>query len=152
MTGHLVLFTLHTNDAPSAVSRLIDMGVEPFLITSSLTLVMGQRLGRVPCSRRSEPVEADPGPWGCSAWTRTRSRPRGCARAAAAASAPRPATGAAWTCSRCSPVTRKIRELIVARATEAAIKVLVVAAGHLDEGLLMVDADRPDLVLVDHPA
>jgi type IV pilus assembly protein PilB len=60
MTGHLVLSTLHTNDAPSAVSRLIDMGVEPFLITSSLTLVVGQRLARVPCSKCSEPVEADP--------------------------------------------------------------------------------------------
>jgi len=60
MTGHLVLSTLHTNDAPAAVSRLIDMGVEPFLITSSLTLVVGQRLARVPCSKCSEPVAADP--------------------------------------------------------------------------------------------
>ena len=60
MTGHLVLSTLHTNDAPSAVSRLIDMGVEPFLITSSLTLVVGQRLARVPCEKCSEPVEATP--------------------------------------------------------------------------------------------
>ncbi len=60
MTGHLVLSTLHTNDAPSAVSRLIDMEVEPFLITSSLTLVVGQRLARVPCEKCSEPVEASP--------------------------------------------------------------------------------------------
>jgi type IV pilus assembly protein PilB len=60
MTGHLVLSTLHTNDAPAAVGRLIDMGVEPFLITSSLTLVVGQRLARVPCEKCSEPVEADP--------------------------------------------------------------------------------------------
>ena len=60
MTGHLVLSTLHTNDAPAAVSRLIDMGVEPFLITSSLTLVVGQRLARVPCEKCSEPVEAAP--------------------------------------------------------------------------------------------
>jgi type IV pilus assembly protein PilB len=60
MTGHLVLSTLHTNDAPSAVSRLIDMGVEPFLITSSLTLVVGQRLARVPCEKCAEPVEASP--------------------------------------------------------------------------------------------
>jgi len=60
MTGHLVLSTLHTNDAPAAVSRLIDMGVEPFLITSSLTLVVGQRLARVPCEKCSEPVEASP--------------------------------------------------------------------------------------------
>jgi type IV pilus assembly protein PilB len=60
MTGHLVLSTLHTNDAPSAVSRLIDMGIEPFLITSSLTLVVGQRLARVPCEKCAEPVEAAP--------------------------------------------------------------------------------------------
>jgi type IV pilus assembly protein PilB len=60
MTGHLVLSTLHTNDAPSAVSRLIDMGIEPFLITSSLTLVVGQRLARVPCEKCAEPVEASP--------------------------------------------------------------------------------------------
>jgi type II secretory ATPase GspE/PulE/Tfp pilus assembly ATPase PilB-like protein len=60
MTGHLVLSTLHTNDAPSAVSRLIDMDVEPFLITSSLTLVVGQRLAHVPCQKCSEPVQPDP--------------------------------------------------------------------------------------------
>ena len=102
MTGHLVLSTLHTNDAPSAVSRLTDMGVEPFLITSSLTLVVGQRLARVPCSKCSEPVEADPGPWSCWALTPTRSTRPGCARALAAASAPRPATRAASACSRWS--------------------------------------------------
>ena len=49
LTGHLVLSTLHTNDAPSAVTRLIDMGIEPFLIASSLTGVIAQRLVRVIC-------------------------------------------------------------------------------------------------------
>lgn len=49
LTGHLVLSTLHTNDAPSAITRLIDMGVEPFLIASSLTGVIAQRLVRVIC-------------------------------------------------------------------------------------------------------
>jgi len=49
LTGHLVLSTLHTNDAPSAVPRLIDMGVEPFLISSSLAMVMAQRLVRRVC-------------------------------------------------------------------------------------------------------
>ncbi|HPN67696.1 MAG TPA: type II/IV secretion system protein [bacterium] len=49
LTGHLVLSTLHTNDAPSAVPRLIDMEVEPFLIASSLVLVMAQRLVRKVC-------------------------------------------------------------------------------------------------------
>ncbi len=50
MTGHLVLTTLHTNDAVSAVTRLVDMGVEPFLVASSLSLVVAQRLVRRPCA------------------------------------------------------------------------------------------------------
>src|SRR4051794_5031960 len=50
LTGHLVLTTLHTNDAVSAITRLVDMGVEPFLVASSLTLVVAQRLVRRPCA------------------------------------------------------------------------------------------------------
>lgn len=49
LTGHLVLATLHTNDAPSAVTRLIDMGIEPFLLSSTLLGVLGQRLIRLRC-------------------------------------------------------------------------------------------------------
>ena len=49
LTGHFVLSTLHTNDAPSAITRLIDMGVEPFLISSSIVAVMAQRLVRKLC-------------------------------------------------------------------------------------------------------
>ena len=49
LTGHLVLSTLHTNDAPSAVTRLIDMGIEPYLITSTVRAVIAQRLVRVIC-------------------------------------------------------------------------------------------------------
>lgn len=129
MTGHLVLSTLHTNDAPAAVSRLIDMGVEPFLITSSLTLVVGQRLARVPCSKCSEPVEADPrtlellgldpdqvdeaglrsGP-GCGFCAQTGYQGR-------------------LGLFEVVRVTRKIRELVVARATEVALKEEAVAGG-----------------------
>ena len=50
LTGHLVFTTLHTNDAPGAVTRLIDMGVEPFMISSSLEGVLGQRLIRKICT------------------------------------------------------------------------------------------------------
>ncbi len=57
LTGHLVLTTLHTNDAPSAVTRLIDMGIEPFLISSSLILVSSQRLVRKLCQNCKEPIE-----------------------------------------------------------------------------------------------
>lgn len=49
LTGHLVLSTLHTNDAPGAVTRLVNMGIEPFLLSSSLLLVIGQRLARRIC-------------------------------------------------------------------------------------------------------
>src|SRR3989338_4715533 len=55
LTGHLVLSTLHTNDAPSAVTRLIDMGVEPFLVASSVTVVEAQRLVRRLCPKCREP-------------------------------------------------------------------------------------------------
>src|SRR5262245_36753104 len=60
LTGHLVLSTLHTNDAPSAVSRLIDMGIEPFLVSSSLNLVLAQRLVRRICPACKKPVKLDP--------------------------------------------------------------------------------------------
>lgn len=50
LTGHLVLSTLHTNDAPSTINRLIDMGVEPFLVASSTNLILAQRLARKICS------------------------------------------------------------------------------------------------------
>ena len=49
LTGHLVFSTLHTNDAPSAITRLVDMGVEPFLISSSVIGVLSQRLVRTIC-------------------------------------------------------------------------------------------------------
>jgi type IV pilus assembly protein PilB len=57
LTGHLVLSTLHTNDAPGAVTRLIDMGVEPFLISSTLMGVLGQRLVRKVCKNCCTPFE-----------------------------------------------------------------------------------------------
>jgi type IV pilus assembly protein PilB len=60
LTGHLVLSTLHTNDAPGAVTRLIDMGVEPFMLGSSLILSQAQRLYRKLCSACKRPTEIDP--------------------------------------------------------------------------------------------
>ena len=59
LTGHLVFSTLHTNDAPSAITRLVDMGVKPFLVASSIQAVMAQRLVRVICD---ECKEIDPAP------------------------------------------------------------------------------------------
>ena len=60
LTGHLVLSTLHTNDAPSAVTRLIEMGIEPFLVGSALDAVLAQRLCRSLCERCKQPYQPEP--------------------------------------------------------------------------------------------
>jgi type IV pilus assembly protein PilB len=60
LTGHLVLSTLHTNDAPSTINRLMNMGIEPFLVATSVHLVVAQRLVRRICSFCKEPVDAPP--------------------------------------------------------------------------------------------
>jgi type IV pilus assembly protein PilB len=57
LTGHLVFTTLHTNDCPSTVARLVDMGVQPFLLSSALLLILAQRLGRRICKDCKEPIE-----------------------------------------------------------------------------------------------
>ncbi|MBX7142879.1 MAG: type IV-A pilus assembly ATPase PilB [Oligoflexia bacterium] len=60
LTGHLVLSTLHTNDAPSTINRLLNMGVEPFLVASSINLILAQRLARRVCSQCAEEVQVSP--------------------------------------------------------------------------------------------
>lgn len=84
LTGHLVLSTLHTNDAASAVTRLVEMGIEPFLVGSALNVVVAQRLLRRLCSRCSEEYVPDLGalpagkvPWEAGAEPTLR-RPVGC--------------------------------------------------------------------------
>ncbi|MHC4426195.1 MAG: GspE/PulE family protein [Planctomycetota bacterium] len=62
LTGHLVFSTLHTNDAPSAITRLIDMGVKPFLVASSIQAIMAQRLVRVIC-KKCKVVDENPDPF-----------------------------------------------------------------------------------------
>jgi type IV pilus assembly protein PilB len=100
LTGHLVLTTLHTNDAVAAVTRLVDMGVEPFLVASSLSLVVAQRLVRRPCTACAAPyVPSDRtlallGISPAELEGATPLRGKGCA------SAPGPATAAASACTR----------------------------------------------------
>jgi type IV pilus assembly protein PilB len=129
MTGHLVLSTLHTNDAPAAVSRLIDMGVEPFLITSSLTLVVGQRLARVPCSRCSEPVEGDPKTLELLGLDPDQTDGAGLRSGPGCGFCAQTGYQGRVGLFEVVRVTRKLRELIVARATEVALKEEAVAGG-----------------------
>ena len=62
LTGHMVLSTLHTNDAPSTINRLLNMGVEPFMVTASLNLIAAQRLVRRLCAECKEPFEYEKQP------------------------------------------------------------------------------------------
>ena len=59
LTGHLVLSTLHTNDAPSTISRIVDMGIEPFLAASTVLAIVAQRLGRRLCKNCKQPMPKD---------------------------------------------------------------------------------------------
>jgi type IV pilus assembly protein PilB len=85
LTGHLVLSTLHTNDAPSAITRLIEMGIEPFLVGSAVDAVLAQRLCRALCDRCREAYQPSPRdllnigyPWGDGSPIPTLYRPGGC--------------------------------------------------------------------------
>ena len=115
LTGHLVFSTLHTRNAAGAITRLVELGVEPFLLSSVLRGVVAQRLIRRICSRCAVEGTLDRGagrrarhqaarPSGASAWS--------CAGARAASSAATRASTAARACSRCSTSARRVRALI----------------------------------------
>jgi type IV pilus assembly protein PilB len=130
LTGHLVLSTLHTNDAPSAVARLVDMGIEPFLVSSSVIGVVAQRLVRVLCQTCREPYVPDPGVVGMLGLT------------PAPGAAP-PTFYRAGGCDLCNrsgyrgrtglfevmAVEDRVRELVARHAPASAIREAAVAAG-----------------------
>ncbi len=124
LTGHMVYSTLHTNDAPSATTRLLDMGVEPFLVTSTLEGVLAQRLVRRICPDCKEPYRPDNLPEDC----------------------PPPPDGVIWRgrgCRQCRgtgyrgrlgvfelfALTDPIRDLILQRKGSGVIKQVAVAEG-----------------------
>ena len=117
LTGHLVLSTLHTNDAPSSINRLVNMGIEPFLVANSVNLVCAQRLVRRICedcqgSRRRSPPPSSSRPDSASRTSRPSSRRTGVAASAATA----PATRAASGCSRSWKLATRCATLIVTNA------------------------------------
>ena len=122
LTGHLVFSTLHTNDAPSAFTRLIDMGIEPFLVASSVEAVMAQRLVRrfVPYCKIEQKVER-----GLPAqdWFSRRGNCHGqvLAEAPVARSAGSSATRAAWAFTKLLILNEAIRPLILNRAAASTI-------------------------------
>jgi type IV pilus assembly protein PilB len=127
LTGHLVLSTLHTNDAPTAITRLVEMGIEPFLVASSIECVVAQRLARTLCS-------------GCRAETKV-------SKATLTGHGFRVSAGiSAWEavgCRRCGgtgykgrtglyetmPITDEIRSLVLQRASASEVAEVAVAQG-----------------------
>jgi type IV pilus assembly protein PilB len=146
LTGHLVLSTLHTNDAPSAVTRLIEMGVEPFLVGSAIDCVIAQRLVRRLCVRCREPYppsEADLATMGftgqCPGPTPpppTLCRPVGCAACAHTGYRGRMAL------HEVMPVSKEIEALAVTRASSAEV-----ARAAIGEGMTTLKSDGWDKVI-----
>ena len=121
LTGHLVFSTLHTNDAPGAVTRLVNMGVEPFLVASALVCSVAQRLVRTVCPHCREDVPATVaaldslGIPHSEAFTTRLARGRGCPKCANRGMRGRTAV------FEMMPVTQEIRELVMSRSSSAVI-------------------------------
>jgi type IV pilus assembly protein PilB len=137
LTGHLVLSTLHTNDAPSTINRMIDMGIEPFLVASSTVLIMAQRLVRRICKNCKEEIKLseealkDLGlPPGTSVF-----KGKGCDQCNGTGYSGRQGL------YEVMPVTPEIRELILDRASTSEIQKLAIKQGMLTlrkDGLIKV--------------
>jgi type IV pilus assembly protein PilB len=129
LTGHLVLSTLHTNDAPSAVTRLVEMGIEPFLVGSALDCVLAQRLARRLCdwckqSYTPTAAELNPTQWPEGAQPpQTLWRPVGCRNCGQTGFRGRMAV------TEVMPVSEEIEHLAMTRAPASEIKRVAIAAG-----------------------
>jgi type IV pilus assembly protein PilB len=129
LTGHLVLSTLHTNDAPSAVTRLVEMGIEPFLVGSALDCVLAQRLARRLCdwckqSYTPTAAELNPTQWPEGAEPpHTLWRPVGCRNCGQTGFRGRMAV------TEVMPVSEEIEHLAMTRAPASEIKRVAIAAG-----------------------
>ncbi|MBN1916322.1 MAG: type IV-A pilus assembly ATPase PilB [Verrucomicrobia bacterium] len=130
LTGHLVFSTLHTNDAAGAMTRLVDMGVEPFLISSSVLLVQAQRLVRRVCKHCRQEVEIDPDVLRRAQvhWTEGETPPtfwagKGCSKCSG--------SGYAGRCSvmEVLRVNETIRSLVIKQANAGQIKAAALADG-----------------------
>jgi len=131
LTGHLVLSTLHTNDAPSTINRLLNMGVEPFLVASSVNLVLAQRLARLICSACREPAEMHPQALVELGLTRDEAAAATCFRGSGC-----PQCGGTGYRGRVAlyevmPVSEELRELVLNGASATDIKKTAMALGMM---------------------
>ncbi|CAN5425924.1 hypothetical protein BH09ACT10_BH09ACT10_10360 [soil metagenome] len=137
LTGHLVLSTLHTNDAPSAVTRLVEMGIEPFLVGSAIDAVLAQRLCRSLCQHCRQPQQPEPEeldrlgiPWNPDEGVPTLYVPGGCSKCASTGYRGRMALHEVMT------VTEEIERLAVAQASTD-----VIARAAREQGMVTLRND-----------
>ena len=130
LTGHLVLSSLHTNDAPSAITRLIEMDVETFLVASAIDCVVAQRLARKLCERCKEAYAPEPAELAAAGfpewlWPEIDELYRAVGCAACSNTGYRGRIGL----YEVMPMTEEIERLTVERASSEAIKTVAIAAG-----------------------
>ena len=139
LTGHLVLSTLHTNDAPSAMPRLVEMGVEPFLVGSSLEAVLAQRLSRRLCEWCKEPYQPHEKELLGANWSfETLGTPERFWRAVGCRSCAQTGYRGRLALNEVMPVTEEIERLTVRHAAASEIKKVAIAEGMVtlrDDGL-----------------
>jgi len=142
LTGHLVFSTIHTNDAAGSITRLLNMGIEPFLVSSSVVAIMAQRLVRVICSQCKESYDVDPSSLGDLGVTpemmdgRQLCRGRGCDACSNRGYLGRTAI------YEILPITKKIQELVLANVDSNVIK-----RAALEEGMHTLRMDGARKVL-----
>jgi type IV pilus assembly protein PilB len=139
LTGHLVLSTLHTNDAPSAMPRLVEMGVEPFLVGSSLDAVLAQRLSRRLCEWCKEPYQPHEKELLGAHWPfENFGTPERFWRAVGCRSCAQTGYRGRLAINEVMPVTEEIERLTVRHAAASEIKKVAIAEGMVtlrDDGL-----------------
>ena len=139
LTGHLVLSTLHTNDAPSAVTRLVEMGVEPFLVGSSLDAVLAQRLSRKLCEWCKEAYEPKEKELVGASWPfEAFGMPEKFWRAVGCRSCAQTGYRGRLAVNEVMPVSEEIERLAVQRAPASEIKRVAITEGMVtlrDDGL-----------------
>jgi len=122
LTGHLVLSTLHTNDAPSTINRMLNMGVEPFLVASSVNLVLAQRLARLICDGCKEPAEIPMAALIELGMSREMAAEASCFRGAGCSACGGSGYSGRVALYEVMPVSEELREMILVGASSSEIK------------------------------
>lgn len=129
LTGHLVLSTLHTNDAPSAITRLIEMGIEPFLVGSSLDCVLAQRLARRLCDWCREPHAVTSQELAAIGWPTGTEMPEKLFRPTGCRSCSNTGYRGRVAVNEVMPVSEEIESLAVTRSSATDVRRVAIAEG-----------------------